>query len=593
MSQEDLAAFDEIEAKLSQSNSYPSSSAVHEQLPQNLQTGLHDDPDNPFAAPTTDIQPVASGSGFSSAAKLSGFGSAAVLRPTTNTLEHTIGFSSAKFTGFGSAATLRTDSLDRDYARSPSPEVPPEQDYDAWFAPASDVPLPAFQTAAAAVAAFPQDAPIGFMKASNKGWIEPSSTALAKAKEKMDAIWAEETETPAPVVTESQMGPENLFKTASAILPRSRLASPERPALRSLENATYDSPGTPSPTEFSRPSPSSSTSAAFASPTLGTLKGKAPLKPRPFKSPFLPSAGAGTAKAGFMHASSPLNPRSRPTHPLATAPFVTAAAPETPLRLGPAPASFVTPVRPMMQSTVTPRVARSRPAFVTPFKTGMKPGEPGRTLLEEREKAKAVEVRMALATPAKQVVKERTPQVGIRAAQSGGKRFFDLSKIYFVLPATALFIFDSTTGRKTVLVVLRTCASRVYGRRPRGHGNVIIFTDADLWLNNICRAASELKQITPALALYYSFHTPSSTPSSDASPSPPKLLGPDAALEELLERGCTLATKMWVDNHWALILWKLAGMVCLDPARESDPQAKRWCWAEVMRQLLYRCARLA
>ncbi|KAJ7361422.1 hypothetical protein DFH08DRAFT_844079 [Mycena albidolilacea] len=554
LSQEDLAAFDEIEAKLSQSNSYPSSSAVHEKLPQNLQTGLHDDPDNPFAAPTTDIQPVASGWGFSSAAKFSGFGSAAALRPTTDTLEHTTGFSSAKFTGFGSAATLRTDSLDHDYARSPSPEVPTEQDYDAWFAPASDVPLPAFQTAAAAVAAFPQDAPIGFMKASNKGWIEPSSTALAKAKEKMDAIWAEEA--PAPVVTESQMGPENLFKTASAILPRSRLASPERPALRSLENATYDSPGTPSPIEFPRPSASSSTSAAFASPTPGTLKGKAPLKPRPFKSPFLPGVVAGT-KPGFAHASSPLNPRSRPTHPLAAPPFVTASAPETPLRLGPASASFVTPVRPMIQSTVTPRMARSRPAFVTPFKTGMKPGEPGRTLLEEREKAKAVEVRMA--TPAKQVVKEHTPQVGIRAAQSGGKRFFDLTP-----PAARQSLLSS-------------------GLVPQE------YTAGDLEGMGI--AASELKQITPALALYYSFHTPSSTPPSDASPSPPKLLGPDAALEELLERGCTLATKLWVDNHWALILWKLAGMVCLDPARESDPQAKRWCWAEVMRQLLYRYER--
>jgi hypothetical protein len=69
----------------------------------------------------------------------------------------------------------------------------------------------------------------------------------------------------------------------------------------------------------------------------------------------------------------------------------------------------------------------------------MKPGEPGRTLLEEREKAKAVEVRMA--TPAKQVVKERTPQVGIRAAQSGGKRFFDLSKIYFVSSCNSSFYF--------------------------------------------------------------------------------------------------------------------------------------------------------
>ncbi|EIM83586.1 uncharacterized protein STEHIDRAFT_62664, partial [Stereum hirsutum FP-91666 SS1] len=52
--------------------------------------------------------------------------------------------------------------------------------------------------------------------------------------------------------------------------------------------------------------------------------------------------------------------------------------------------------------------------------------------------------------------------------------------------------------------------------------------------------------------------------------------------------GCSLATKEWVDNHWGLILWKLAGMVCLDPGRERDMDARRWSWDEVMRQLRYR-----
>lgn len=53
-----------------------------------------------------------------------------------------------------------------------------------------------------------------------------------------------------------------------------------------------------------------------------------------------------------------------------------------------------------------------------------------------------------------------------------------------------------------------------------------------------------------------------------------------------------MATKPWVDNHWAMVLWKLAGMVCLDPEKETNgqgrEQGKRWCWGEVMRQLLYR-----
>jgi breast cancer 2 susceptibility protein len=77
-----------------------------------------------------------------------------------------------------------------------------------------------------------------------------------------------------------------------------------------------------------------------------------------------------------------------------------------------------------MQST--PRVVRSRPAFVTPFKVGMKPGEPGRSLLEEKEKAKAVEVK--LATPAKEV-KGRIQMGGSHiGSHRAGKQFFDLSE---------------------------------------------------------------------------------------------------------------------------------------------------------------------
>lgn len=100
---------------------------------------------------------------------------------------------------------------------------------------------------------------------------------------------------------------------------------------------------------------------------------------------------------------------------------------------------------------------------------------------------------------------------------------------------------------------------------------------------------AEISQITPTLAMYYSFYTASSSPSS--APNPPTILGPTQAFQELLDRGCSLATKPWVDNHWGLILWKLAGMVALDPERETAIARKRWCWAEVIRQLLYRYER--
>lgn len=103
---------------------------------------------------------------------------------------------------------------------------------------------------------------------------------------------------------------------------------------------------------------------------------------------------------------------------------------------------------------------------------------------------------------------------------------------------------------------------------------------------------SELSQMAPDLALYYSFHSYEPTPlllSTQQLPPPTALtLGVAAAFDELKSIGCTLVTKEWVENHWNLILWKLAGMVCLDPATESDPAHKRWCWREVMNQLRYR-----
>jgi breast cancer 2 susceptibility protein len=107
------------------------------------------------------------------------------------------------------------------------------------------------------------------------------------------------------------------------------------------------------------------------------------------------------------------------------------------------------------------------------------------------------------------------------------------------------------------------------------------------YLISCCSNISELIQISPATALYYSFHTASSFPLELDSPVT-TILGASAALQELRSMGCILATKPWVDNHWSLILWKMAGMACLEPRREQDPNKKVWCWSEVMRQLRYR-----
>lgn len=96
---------------------------------------------------------------------------------------------------------------------------------------------------------------------------------------------------------------------------------------------------------------------------------------------------------------------------------------------------------------------------------------------------------------------------------------------------------------------------------------------------------TDLHHITPKTAPFYSFY--SSTSMLSKPVSTPISLGPDAALVHLLQKGCRLATREWVINHWSLILWKLAGLVCLDPSREST-QNPRWCWEEVLKQLEYR-----
>lgn len=95
----------------------------------------------------------------------------------------------------------------------------------------------------------------------------------------------------------------------------------------------------------------------------------------------------------------------------------------------------------------------------------------------------------------------------------------------------------------------------------------------------------ELEQVHPSTALHYCFY---SFPSADGEDAEPQLLNASAAYNELIKQGCSLATVGWVNNHWSLILWKLAGMAKLDPVSEQKVDTKRWCWENVMKQLRYR-----
>jgi hypothetical protein len=92
------------------------------------------------------------------------------------------------------------------------------------------------------------------------------------------------------------------------------------------------------------------------------------------------------------------------------------------------------------------------------------------------------------------------------------------------------------------------------------------------------RNVDELRGLSSKSAMQHRFHV-----SPQFYPR-----GPVDALRELKEAGCHLATQEWVDNHWSLILWKLASMAALDPESEVNINRRRWSWSETIRQLQYR-----
>ncbi|KAG6865765.1 hypothetical protein C0991_011962 [Blastosporella zonata] len=516
LSQADLDAFDDIEAHFSQSPQKSSSQtgghAIDDTASRRTNAfELADDPENPFTAGFNKASSFTTASSLTSASAFPTFSRASAL-PTP-------GFSRA----------LNGEEDIRDYERSPSPEEPPNQDYDAWFQLAGAIPPIVFQAASSTLPTLETPVTVGFAKASNKGLIAPSSAALAKARAKMKEIWQESdslvTGSPsAGTSSPSTKDAENGFRPASS---SSFIETPRRPALQSVVNSLdspgFGSPSTPTPGGFSRPiKPTSSMppSELFISKNS-----------KPFKSPLILKKPITPAAGGVETPRTTLNARNRPAgfvtsrsqHPLASAPITSQALTAFP--------SIVTPAR--HPKTPGSSVKRLIPtAFVTPFKPGMEPGQPGRLKLEEANKASQL--------------KQPLP------TQSSAKRKVDWL----------------TTERPT-------------DKAARSWTGVF----------NLCKNPTELSQITPSLAQYYKFHTHNASPLLPLTSTPPIMLGSQQAFNSLLENGCTLATQEWVDNHWGLILWKLVGMIGLDPERERHPDQKRWCWTEVMRQMLYRYER--
>jgi breast cancer 2 susceptibility protein len=88
----------------------------------------------------------------------------------------------------------------------------------------------------------------------------------------------------------------------------------------------------------------------------------------------------------------------------------------------------------------------------------------------------------------------------------------------------------------------------------------------------------DLLHITPSNALHYYFNGP--RPGQNGAHP----LGADEAFDYLRSHECSLATQAWVQNHWALVLWKLAAYVCC----RTDLFAAVWTFDEVCRHLMHR-----
>ncbi|KAI0778800.1 hypothetical protein BD413DRAFT_511860 [Trametes elegans] len=588
--------------------------------------------------------------GFASAASLpsepipsqsfGGFAFAAKLSNVPQSQTHTDGareaiapFVAPKFVGptQGHAPAAQTGNH---HSPSPSPP-PPQQDYDSWFdADASVLPPDAFafktartimsssqkaadpqgsqlagftsglaklQSAsqadgqqdysvpAADISGFASAAHLGFAPAGQVGldppgavgfssargskgnWAAPSAEALARAAKRMQQ-WESELdkeETLSSVQDVENNAPANSRPPASH---DPSLQTPLRPALRPVENASAARPpGTQSPA-----------GGASKGPPHYTVVAGMQIKNTPFKSPLMSRPQQGTRSISMP---SPLNPARPLDHRVASGTKLPPAfgsanaigGSSTPTKAPPGASAFVSPVKPGSAAFTSPLKANTsgsvppvkalgmtprrlgisgavgKAKFSTPFKKGMAPGDPGRTQLERKLKEEQVR---AAASQTFHVQTGGSPSK--RVKEKKVYQFFDLNP-----PADRTSLASS-------------------GIRPMS------YTEDEL--EDLGISVEELRQMRPSNAVFYRFSSDNATNTVD-DPELCEHLGPKAAFVNLRERGCHLASQAWVTNHYGLVLWKLAGMVCMQPELEQNPKTRRWCWPEVIRQLLYRYER--
>jgi len=260
--------------------------------------------------------------------------------------------------GFTSVRAMAGNMTNGDY-RSPSPEEPPpEQDYDAWFnTPSTDIPaLAGFQSASVTN----DTGFVGFTSVGKGTSFRPSEDALENVRKRIrdwDADFEEEA---------SYMRPST-SQTGATRPP----VTPPRPPPDLDKN-----PASPTPGSSRQISPQNTTFTRSA-------------KQKPFKPPLLSNK---TSLINSVSASPSNAVQSKGSVPHFKPPLLSTSAstlpkPSTPSRTT-SDSAFRTPVR--LGGVNRPASAKK---FTTPFKPGMRPGEPGRAKLQEDQEKKQLQER--------------------------------------------------------------------------------------------------------------------------------------------------------------------------------------------------------
>lgn len=375
--------------------------------------------------------------------------------------------------GFTAASIQPVDPLSssQPHSRSPSPEAPPEQDFSAWFAPLPEAALPPTANLFATASALPGASSL-FSRASATPVI-PSAAhindAPGPAPKMMGFMTASRKGFLAPSATALEEAKKK-FRVWQEGDPEEDPSLPHDPIQPSQESPLRLSFGASDPSFSTRKVPETPTpagmgfgralmggpSTSFPSPSLN--KGASRPKPKAFVSPLLKKQSPSVHASGFT--SSPLNPRraqgfgftpasaaTQHAHPLAGTPLNASTTPSHPST----PTNFVSEaglITPMRPLLgITPRSV----VRSTPakFNTPFKPGmRPGEAgRLALDSASKPATMVKPVSKTSNAVAATSTPRALAKGKGKERWRAFDLSKFPI---SYFVFLFTYNASRCTI-----------------------------------------------------------------------------------------------------------------------------------------------